>query len=152
METQHKQSPHKCPHCGANMKIWKHRLSKGLVMTLRKTGLAIKTKGKNDIDLQKEMDLTKNQYNNFQKLRYFGLVHHVKDQNGNRKAGRWLITRNGWAFLRGELPVCEYVRTFRNKIYDKAENNKFVFEFDPSYSRNYFQSEFDFDIFQEPLI
>lgn len=150
METQKPQQ--KCPHCGANMKIWKHALSLGLVLTFRKFGLAIKTKRVNDIDLQKEIELTKNEYNNFQKLRYFGLVHHVKDQDGNRKAGRWLVTRNGWAFLRGDLQIPEYVRTFRNKIYDKTENHKFIFEFDPMYSQQYFQSTFDFDVFQERLI
>lgn len=70
-------------------------------------------------------------HNNFQKLRYFGLVHHVKDQDGNRKAGRWLITRNGWAFLRGDLAIPDFVMTFRNKIYSKGVNEKFVFEYDP---------------------
>ena len=151
METQTEHNE-KCPHCGANMKIWKHNLSMGLVKTFRQFGLAVKTKGKNDIDLQEEIELTKNQYNNFQKLRYFGLVHHVKDQDGNRKAGRWLITRNGWAFLRGDVQMPEYVKTFRNEIWERAEVGKFVFEFDPFYTKEYFQKEFDFDIFQQRLI
>ena len=137
----------KCPHCGARMKIWKHNLSLGLVVTLRRFGQAVKEKGENDIHLQKETEMTKNQYNNFQKLRYFGLVHHVKNGEGVRKAGRWLITRNGWDFLKGKIPMTEYMKTFRNRLYAKSRNNKFIFEIDTAYSQEYFQKEFEFDIY-----
>lgn len=54
-------------------------------------------------------------YNNFQKLRYHGLVHHVT-VNGQKKRGHWVITRNGWAFLRGELALPSYVLVQNNKI------------------------------------
>ena len=148
----------KCPHCGANKKVYKHNLSIGLVETLKKVGLAIKTKGVNDIHLQKETDLTNNQYNNFQKLRYFGLVHHVK-KDGKIMSGRWLITGKGFAFLRGDLICRKWTKTFRNKIYEVPElssdvdaqiissDYKFIFEFNKLDTREYYQKEFTFDVF-----
>jgi len=59
-------------------------------------------------------------YNNFQKLRYHGLVHHVTDRTGQRVRGHWLITRNGWAFLRGELNLPKWVTVRNNHIVDRS--------------------------------
>jgi hypothetical protein len=145
----------KCSFCGASKKVYKHNLSIGLVETLKKVGLAIKTKGVNDIHLQKETDLTNNQYNNFQKLRYFGLVHHVK-KNGKIMSGRWLITRTGWLFLRGDIRCRRWTKTFRNQIYevpagDNLIEAKFIFEFNKLDTREYYQKEFNFDIFKNEL-
>ena len=145
----------KCAHCGASMKIYKHSLTIGIVETLKKVALAIKTKGENDIHLQKEVELTNNQYNNFQKLRYFGLVHHVK-KDGKVKAGRWLITRNGWEFLKGNMRIRRWTKTFRNQIYevpagDNLIEAKFIFEFNKLDTREYYQKEFNFDIFKNEL-
>jgi hypothetical protein len=56
-------------------------------------------------------------FHNFQKLRYHGLVTPVRDRDtGQRIKGRWLITRNGWAFLRGDIGISKYVLVKNNSI------------------------------------
>lgn len=61
-------------------------------------------------------------FHNFQKLRYHGLITPVKDkQTGQRIKGRWLITRNGWAFLRGELAIPKYVLVKNNSIQSRSD-------------------------------
>ena len=59
-------------------------------------------------------------YNNFQKLRYHGLIAHVTD-SGVKQRDRWLITRNAWAFLRGEIELPKWVM-IRNNHIDESFN------------------------------
>ena len=61
-------------------------------------------------NLQKDITLTKNQYNNFQKLQYFGLV--VNTEKG------WTPTRLGSSFLTGDSAVQNPVATFGKEILD----------------------------------
>ena len=53
--------------------------------------------------------------------RYLGLIAKVKGKNGKHdtKAG-WLITKRGWAFLKGE-PVPKCVHAIRNQIVERPE-------------------------------
>src|SRR5487761_378645 len=89
-----------CDHCGAKLTgRWEH-LSPGLIDTLLKFATKVKEKNANMIHLQNDLNLTKNQYNNFQKLRYFGLVAKVKDPT-KRKSGYWALTRKAGNFLTG---------------------------------------------------
>jgi hypothetical protein len=60
-------------------------------------------------------------FNNFQKLRYHGLVTPVRDANGKRVKGIWLITRNGWDFLRGSKSLHAWVRVKDNRIIERSE-------------------------------
>lgn len=105
-----------CPHCGAKMQDYWQRLSPGLVNTLVKFRQAILVKKENKVHVPNEVVFTKNEYNNFQKLRYHGLVAKVKDKEGNRVSAYWLITRRGNQFCKGEITVPEKVKTYRNKI------------------------------------
>ena len=110
----------KCPHCGANMFIHGHRLSKGLTNSLIKFKEAVIRNQKNSVHLQTELALTKNQYNNFQKLRYHGLVAKCTDpETKERISGYWLLTKRGNEFLKDLIAVPHTVYTFRNKIVDK---------------------------------
>jgi hypothetical protein len=59
-------------------------------------------------NLQKDITLTKNQYNNFQKLQYFGLV--VNTEKG------WIPTQLGSKFMAGELVILNPVATFGKEI------------------------------------
>lgn len=61
-------------------------------------------------------------FNNFQKLRYHGLVTPVLDSNKRRMKGRWLITRNGWDFLRGNRSLPDWVLVKENRITEKSEH------------------------------
>jgi hypothetical protein len=110
-----------CPHCGAKMQAYWQRLSPGLVQTLVKFRHAVLKKGENKIHVPKEVDFTKNEYNNFQRLRYHALVAKVKDKEGKRLSAYWLITRRGNQFCKGEATIPEKVKTFRNKIVEYGD-------------------------------
>ena len=72
--------------------------------------------------LQDDLSLTKNQYNNFNKLKYFGLV--IKESNG-----RWGIDVDGWGFLSGAMRAHKKVRTFRNKVVETSEETVGIEDF-----------------------
>jgi hypothetical protein len=105
----------RCPHCGANMKIWEHKLSPGLVSCLIEAIKAVHRLGKNEFHLQQDLSLSKTQYANFQTLRFHALIAKVEG-----KPGYWLITARGGQFLRGETAVPQKVKTFRNKVLDHS--------------------------------
>jgi hypothetical protein len=151
METQ-QQTQHNCPHCGASMKVWEHRLTPAITNMLISFARAVKEKGINDIHFQKDIGASANECNNFPKLRYFGLITKVLDEDGTHKQGHWLITRRGGAFLRGEEAVHRSVKTFRNKIQERSEEMVFIWEIKQNYGQEYFQKEFSFNIFQSKLI
>lgn len=109
----------KCPHCGASMIIHKQTLSRGLVQSLIKFKQAVLKHNRNSIHLD-EIGLNQNQFNNFQKLRYFGLVAKFVDPETKKNvAGYWLLTKRGNLFLKNELAVPCSVYTFRNKIINR---------------------------------
>lgn len=115
---------HICTGCGEVHEIspsHSHRLSSGLGNVLVKFRRAIKVKRENSIHLQRDMTgenaLTRTEYNNAQKLRYFGLIHH-DDEAG---VGYWLLTRRGRQFLDGELSVPLRVRTRDNRIIERDQ-------------------------------
>jgi hypothetical protein len=143
-----KANEHSCPHCGASLKIWRHSLSKGLVDTLIDFIKAVKKKGKNSIHLQEDISLTKNQYNNFQKLHYFGLV--AKD---DKNPGHWLITRWGGEFLRGERKIEKFALTFRDELKGREGELVGISDYFPDeFNTEYWQKLFDFNIYQGSLI
>ena len=132
-----------CEACGASLKKWKHNLTRPLVITFLKFCDTVKKKGMNSVNLQTEMQLTKNQYNNFQKLRYFGLV--AKDR---KKHGSWVITRWGGKFMRNELAIPRQVISFRNHIVERIGTvvilqNYFNKADDPAFDS--WQQDFKFD-------
>lgn len=130
----------KCNNCGANMKMWWHMVTPGLVGDLMKSINFVKNANKNEFHLQKDLSLSKNDYNNFQKLRYHGLVTKVKE-----KAGYWLITKRGGQFLRNEIEIPAGVKTFRNNIEEDGHTVETVriTDFQDRYPT--FQSEFAFE-------
>jgi hypothetical protein len=69
----------------------------------------------NAVHLQKDLDLTKSAFCNFQKLRYFGLIAHVKD-----RPGYWLVTRRGALFIHGKQRVNQRLLIFRNHIQERS--------------------------------
>ena len=62
-----------------------------------------------------DLGLTRNQVDNFQKLRYWGLVEKVHREDGTRVAGVWRVTREGYAFLSGRR-VYRAVWTYRGEF------------------------------------
>lgn len=104
----------KCPHCGASMKMYWHRLNAGLVHALVKVYTRVVEKNENKVS-KKEIKLTHSEYGNFQKLRFHALIAKYKE-NGQWVRGTWLLTHRGAQFLRGEIQIPRKVQTFRNKI------------------------------------
>ena len=96
-------------------KIHTHNLTSGLVRILVKIIEKVKSTNRNKVHLQKDLELTHNEFANLQKLRYFGLIAKYKE-NGIRFPGYWLITRNGGAFLRNDLQILNKVQTQDNQI------------------------------------
>lgn len=130
-----------CPHCGANITPFPQRLSTGLVGALIKAVTFVQAKGMNQFHLQKDLvSLSKNEYNNFQKLRFHGLVAKAKVEN---KPGYWLITRRGGQFLRGELFVPKTAYTLRNKVIGHSNDLIGIKDFMGKFPA--FQTDFSYD-------
>ena len=131
----------------------RHALSNNLVKTFKKFVEAVRYKGINEIHLQTELELTHNEYNNFQKLRYFGLVYYA--DMDNRKSGKWICTRLGGMFIRMEIDIIDWVVTEDNHIVEKSENKIWIDDcFHNAYGKDYWQREFKFtdNIQQSKLI
>lgn len=106
-----------CPYCGASLVMRWERLSKGLVKTLIEFRKEVVEKNKfNRVHPRKDMKLGISEYANFQKLRYHGLVAHVKKADGTEDSGYYLLTRRGNLFCKNQIEVPEKVLIFRNKI------------------------------------
>jgi len=101
------QSNNRCKFCGAQVKEWWHALTPGLVEILFRFAAGVNKKSRNEINLQLDITLDKNQYNNFQKLRFFKLVERVG------KEGLWKLTPRGAQFLCGDVNIPYRVLTFR---------------------------------------
>lgn len=114
-----------CPHCGASLKSYWHRLSPILIYALIKFKKGVLTKGENKIhlikDLQDENKLKPYEWKNWTKLRFHGLVakYKIKDK---WERGYWLLTKRGNDFLNGRIEIPNKVRTFRNKIIERGYN------------------------------
>lgn len=107
-----------------------------------------------DFHLQKDLDLTKNQYANFQKLKYWGLVKQVKD-----KAGYWIVTQHGIAFANNVVKVPKNIFTFNNQVVrsegpmvcideltDLWKNREsYISEMEPAFDRDSSQFQYRFN-------
>jgi len=93
-----------CHECGAKKVIYRHHLTKGLLIglwALYRAGGASKLS---------DLNLTVSQHNNFQKLRYWQLI------DKSDKPAEWKITKLGRDWLAGELRMEKTVSTYRGKI------------------------------------
>lgn len=97
----------KCPHCGHTKTAFIHKLNKPLVKALRQL---VDFYGENGsgCNLQRDLNLTKNQYNNFQKLQYFDLV--FKCPEG------WFPSAYGMSFILGSSMVFDKVATIESVV------------------------------------
>ena len=107
--TSSSRDPDLCPTCGAKIVRYRHTMNKALV-----TGLATLAAAGGEASLA-DLGLTRNQVDNFQKLRYWGLVEKVHREDGTRVAGVWRVTREGYAFLSGRR-VYRAVWTYRGEF------------------------------------
>lgn len=120
-----------CLHCGNSFPIYSHNITSGIIAALIKVRRAVEAKGVNDIHNRKDMDctpyeLTKTEAANFTMLRYHGLVAKVMDDSGKHLAGRWLITRRGGAFLRGEQSIPRTVMVQNNRVVGHGQERVYI--------------------------
>jgi hypothetical protein len=111
-----------CTSCGAKLNGRWERLTPGIVRSLIKMWHVVYATNENRVHLQRQCDFTKNEYNNFQKLRYFGLV----AKTGT--AGCWLITRRGGHFIHGSETVNARLLIFRNHIKDRSKDRVNIYD------------------------
>jgi hypothetical protein len=135
-----------CPYCGAEKKeVATHSLTTGLVRDLIIFAKRAKEKGENKVHITKELDFSINQWCNFQKLRYFGLVAKWEAEDGNKKTGFWVLTRNGLEFLQGKLSVHKKVSATKKGITERSEEMVCIDDF-PQSDENYWQKDFNIEI------
>lgn len=111
-----------CPHCGASMKQYWHKVTPGIVSALGKFRMAVINKGENRIHLIQDMkgksfELAPYEWKNWTKVRFNGLVAKYR-QNGVWERGYWLLTKRGNDFLTGKIDIPDRVLTFRNQVID----------------------------------
>lgn len=103
----------KCEHCGGKLTGRWEKLSKGLCRTLVKFW-QVSGRGKKPMHLLQECSFTTNEVNNFQKLRYFGLVKKTP------VTGFWQITDTGQAFVFDSIGIERAVLVFRNEVVERS--------------------------------
>jgi len=101
---KYKQS---CECCGHNMTAYTHNLNKPLVNALIQL-TNFYWKMHKPANLQKNLNLSKNQYNNFQKLQYFRLVKRIEKG--------WLPTEDGLDFVDNKIMIQSPVATLGKNI------------------------------------
>lgn len=109
-----------CPICGQTLKkAHKESMSRAKLTMLKTAADYVITHERNEVPATVFHDISS--YNNFQKLRYHGLIHYWRNSQGNEVRGKWLITRNGWAFLRGELSIPKYIIVKNNHLESRSD-------------------------------
>ena len=99
-----------CEHCGAKVVEYKHNFSAALADGLYQLYLSQQAMFLTDLNL------TRYQWTNFQKLRYWNLVDQAKDPITKKATGAWKITRLGFDFIENpEITVFKNVWTFRGQ-------------------------------------
>ena len=97
----------------------------------------------NDFKKSDIPDQNHSEYANFQKLKYHGLITKVRI-NGVTTRDRWLITRNGWAFLRGELKLPKTVRVKNNHTLPTDRSETLVSIVDVLKGSDYMETKFEY--------
>jgi hypothetical protein len=111
--------PECCEHCGAKVVEYRHTLNRPLADALHRLYMA-----GDQVNLS-ELRLTRNQWNNFQKLRYWGLVEKGKRPDGSHIAGEWFVTLRGRDFIEGRCSIHRWAWTYRGKVVKYEGNDVF---------------------------
>jgi hypothetical protein len=114
-----------CDHCGAKMVEYKHNFSNALAIGLYQ----LYQEGK-PVNI-KRLGLTRNQWDNFQKLRYWGLVEKAFGADGKRIGGCWNITLLGVDFIEKGTSIKKYVWTYRGETVRFEGNTCFFKQIHP---------------------
>ena len=110
-----------CECCGAKMVEYRHSFNYALAFCLHRIYLE-----ENPVNI-KTLDLHTYQWNNFQKLQYWGLVEKAFDHSGDRIKGMWSITERGIKFVEGRIKIRKSVWTYRSEPL-RADGNEILFD------------------------
>lgn len=133
----------RCDHCGQRIQMQrKEVLGKGKIRMLKAAASHVMATMQNDfmvrdISAPEEYKL----YSNFHHLRFHGIVAKVK-KDGKIVPRHWLVTRNGWAFLRGDIDLPAYVLVKDNEVKSRAD--KRVMLKDLLHGEDYIQTNFEY--------
>lgn len=116
-----------CECCGAKLVEYKHVLNKGLVHALFELA-----KQDKPVHLS-TLDLTRNQWTNFQKLRYWNLVYKEMRDDGSC-TGNWYLTSDGWDFIWDRSSMAKHAWTYRGETI-RLDGDRVYFS--EIYDRNY---------------
>lgn len=123
---------HICSECGLEHIVQdahKESIDKRKLMMLKAAAQWVIDNNKNEFK-KKDLDLIRfgqSAYGNFGALRYHALIAKVKDKKTNKPIkGLWLVTRQGWAFLRGEYDPPKFVLVRNNKIVPDSHSRQTI--------------------------
>lgn len=104
-------------------------MTRGLIRTLLKILDRVHEKSENIVS-RKELNLTHSEYTNLARLRYWGLIHHPVDSDGDQIDGEWLLTRNAGHFLRGEIAIPLTLIVQNNRKILESKHRIFIDEYE----------------------
>jgi len=108
-----------CPHCHQAIMINKHPFSKSMAKLLLK--VAEQKEIGEPFHLQNDINLTKSEYANFQKLRYFELA--KKSYQGTKRLwGHWELTHLAELLIKKEIRIAAWVGTFNNEVVESSHD------------------------------
>lgn len=115
-------APDTCVSCGQRVpQARKETLSRIKVEILMSAGRLVAERMSNRFKLKDVEACTEpSHYNNFQKLRYHGLIAKAK-VDGQLVRNEWVITRNGFRFLRGVISLPKYVLIKQNHVVERSD-------------------------------
>ena len=120
-----------CESCGAKTVKYKHSFSNALAIGLYK----LYESGNISTNL-KHLKLTRNQWDNFQKFRCWGLVKQAYRPDGTRLNGEWIVTQEGIDFIERGTSIQKSVWTYRGKTVDFEGDTCFFLDVhEPSYKK-----------------
>lgn len=121
--------PTKCANCNTSMKGMVHRLDFFNALLLKRMGEIVRDKVKKGVPFSEantvhvvSAEISDALRHRTTQCRTLGLIAKVKNEDGrhDREKG-WLITKRGWAALRGER-VPQEVVVFKNRIEERPES------------------------------
>lgn len=137
---------HNCTECGKPHVVQdshKESLTKIKCNMLKAAAALVVSTGRNDFKKSDLPSQNHSEYANFQKLRYHGLIAQVRT-NGVKMRDHWLITRNGWAFLRGELKLPKFVLVQDNSTLEYGRSDVLVSLLDVLQGGDYMETRFEY--------
>lgn len=141
-----KRHSHECSVCNEPHYVQpahKESLTKIKVKMLKAAAQHVILTGVNDFKKSDLPDQNHSEYANFQKLRYHGLIAQVT-QGGERVRDRWLITRQGWEFLRGKKSLHKYIMVKDNHTQKEGRSDVLVTLLDVLKGGEYLETRFEY--------